>query len=48
VDVLLGQAELSKGDAGSDLDLSGNDVDTSDLLCDTISKFLEKMQPTHP
>jgi hypothetical protein len=36
VDVLLGQAELSKGDSGSDLDLSGDNVDTGDLLGDGV------------
>jgi len=36
VDVLLGQTELSKGDTGSDLDLGGDNVDTGDLLCDSV------------
>lgn len=42
MDVLLGQAELSKGDSGSDLDLSGDNVDTGDLLYNDISKLLGK------
>lgn len=33
VDVFLGKTELGKGDTSSNLDLSGNDVDTGDFLC---------------
>jgi hypothetical protein len=37
VDVLLGKAELLEGDTSSDLDLSSDDVDTGDLLCEVRS-----------
>ena len=32
-DTLLSQTKLCEGGTGGNLDLSGNDVDTSDLLC---------------
>lgn len=35
-DVVLGQTELLKGRTSSNLDLSSDDVDTSDLLCDGV------------
>lgn len=36
MDVLLGQAELLERHTGSDLDLSSDDVNPSDLLCDGV------------
>src|SRR5690242_1362678 len=35
-DVVLGQTELLKGRTSSNLDLSSDNVDTSDLLCDGV------------
>ena len=32
-DIVLGETELGKGSSSGDLDLSGDNVDASDLLC---------------
>ena len=40
-DGVLGQTELREGRASSDLDLRGDDVDASDLLCEEISSMMQ-------